>query len=122
MAPRKENVIGKTHGRLVLFVLVLIALVLGGSQALSRSLFSQMIPVGREAEFFSFYEISERGTSWLGPFVFGVVNQATGSLRVGLLSVIIFFIVGLAILFTVNVARAISDARAVQPDEVPATA
>jgi UMF1 family MFS transporter len=88
-----------------------IALVLGGSQALSRSLFSQMIPKGQEAEFFSFYEISERGTSWLGPFVFGVVNQLTGSLRVGLLSVIIFFVLGLAVLLTVNVATAIRDAQ-----------
>lgn len=93
-----------------------IALVLGGSQALSRSLFSQMIPKGQEAEFFSFYEISERGTSWLGPFVFGVVNQMTGSLRVGLLSVIIFFVIGLAILITVNVPQAMREAR---PDEAP---
>lgn len=89
----------------------IIALVLGGSQALSRSLFSQMIPKGSEAEFFSFYEISERGTSWLGPFVFGVVNQVTGSLRIGLLSVIIFFILGLAILITVNVERAMREAQ-----------
>ena len=54
---------------------------LGGSQALSRSLFAQMIPHDQEAEFFSFYEISERGTSWLGTFIFGVVNQQFGSLR-----------------------------------------
>ncbi|MGH2522649.1 MAG: MFS transporter, partial [Anaerolineales bacterium] len=64
-----------------------IAIVLGGSQALSRSLFSQMIPPGREAEFFSFYEISERGSSWLGPVLFGLVNQFLGSLRLGILSV-----------------------------------
>ena len=95
----------------------IIALVLGGSQALSRSLFSQMIPKGQEAEFFSFYEISERGTSWLGPFVFGVVNQMTGSLRVGLLSVIIFFVLGLALLVTVNVPRAIGEAKANDAEE-----
>ena len=41
--------------------------VLGGTQALSRSLFSQLIPPGKEAEYFGFYEISDRGTSWLGP-------------------------------------------------------
>jgi len=45
-----------------------IALIMGGSQALSRSLFAQMIPQGQEAEFYSFYEISERGTSRIGPF------------------------------------------------------
>ena len=47
---------------------VVIAIVLGGSQAISRSLFAQMIPDGREAEFYSFYEVSDRGTSWTGPW------------------------------------------------------
>ena len=44
-----------------------IGLVLGGSQALSRSLFSQLIPTGKEGEYYGFYEISDKGTSWLGP-------------------------------------------------------
>ena len=86
---------------------VFIATVLGGSQALSRSMFAQMIPQDKEAEFFSIYEISERGTSWLGPFLFGFVNQVVGNLRPAILSVVIFFVVGLAILVTVDVARAI---------------
>ena len=64
-----------------------IALILGGSQALSRSLFSLMIPKGQEAEFYSFYEISERGTSWMGTFTFGIVNQVTRSMRWGIFSV-----------------------------------
>lgn len=101
---------------------LIIALVLGGSQALSRSLFSQMIPKGSEAEFFSFYEISERGTSWLGPFIFGIVNQVTESLRLGLLSIIIFFVLGIAILVMVNVARAIGEARNEPVEPSPATA
>ncbi len=84
-----------------------IALVLGGSQALSRSLFAQMIPKDQEAEFYSFYEISERGTSWIGTFIFGLVNQQFGSLRLGILSVIVFFVIGLALLPLVNVAKAI---------------
>ncbi len=88
-----------------------IALVLGGSQALSRSLFAQMIPQGQEAEFYSFYEISERGTSWLGTFVFGLANQSFGSLRFGILSVIIFFVVGLVLLPLVNVPKAMEQAR-----------
>jgi UMF1 family MFS transporter len=87
-----------------------VAVVLGGSQALSRSLFSQMIPPGREAEFFSFYEVSERGTSWIGPFIFGLVNQWFGSLRLGILSVIVLFVVGLGILLTVDVPRAMREA------------
>ena len=88
-----------------------VGLVLGGSQALSRSLYSQMIPQGREAEFFSLYEISERGTSWLGPLVFGLVNQLFGSLRLAILSVILFFVVGLVLLIFVNVPQAIAEAR-----------
>ncbi len=87
----------------------MIATVLGGSQALSRSLFAQMIPKNQEAEFFSIYEISERGTSWMGPFLFGFVNQVVGNLRPAILSVVIFFVVGLAILLTVNMARAIAE-------------
>ncbi|MCW1968160.1 MAG: MFS transporter [Anaerolineae bacterium] len=90
-----------------------IALVLGGSQALSRSLFSKMIPPGREAEFFSFYEISERGTSWFGPLVFGLVNQITGSMRLGILSLIVFFVLGLILLIPVNVKKAIEESQRV---------
>jgi UMF1 family MFS transporter len=89
-----------------------VALILGGSQALSRSLFSQMIPDNQEAEFFSFYEVSERGTSWLGTFIFGLVNDATGSLRTGILSLIFFFVVGLVILPFVNVDKAKAQGKA----------
>lgn len=89
---------------------VFLAMVLGGSQALSRSLFSQMIPEKQEAEYFGFYEISERGTSWLGPLIFALVNDITGSQRLALISLIIFFVVGLALLIPVNVKRGIVDA------------
>lgn len=88
-----------------------IAIVLGGSQAISRSLFAQMIPNGKEAEFFSFYEISERGTSWIGPLVFGLANQIYGDLRIAILSLIFFFVVGLLLLPRVNVQKAIADAK-----------
>jgi UMF1 family MFS transporter len=87
-----------------------LALVLGGSQALSRSLFSQMIPADQEAEYFGFYEISERGTSWIGPLLFAAAVQLTGSQRLAIVSLIIFFIVGLALLIRVNVQQAIIDA------------
>jgi len=89
------------------FLGFVIALVMGGSQALSRSLFAQMIPRDQEAEFYSFYEISERGTSWMGTFLFGLVNQLTGSLRLGIVSVIVFFVLGLILLPLVNVPKAI---------------
>ena len=88
-----------------------IALVMGGSQAISRSLFSQLIPIGREAEFYSFYEVSERGTSWIGPLLFGLVNQFTGSLRPAILSLIFFFIAGLILLPFVNVQKGMADVK-----------
>lgn len=95
-----------------------IAIVLGGSQALSRSLFSRMIPRGREASFFSFYEVSERGTSWLGPLVFSIVVARTGSYRQAILSLIFFFVVGMVILFFTNTDKAVHEAGNVLPEEV----
>ncbi len=85
---------------------VVIAIVLGGSQALSRSLFSQMIPADKEAQYFGFYEISERGTSWIGPLAFAAAVQITGSQRIAIVLLIVFFVVGLILLSRVNVRRA----------------
>ncbi|HEX8888264.1 MAG TPA: MFS transporter [Pyrinomonadaceae bacterium] len=95
-----------------------IAIVLGGSQALSRSLFSRMIPVGHEASFFGIYEISERGTSWIGPLVFGIIVGATNSYRQAILSLIIFFIGGMVILFFTNTEKAIHESGNVLPEEI----
>ncbi len=89
-----------------------IAVVLGGSQAISRSLYAQIIPSGKHAEYYSFYEISERGTSWTGPLLFGLVNQMFGSLRPAILSLIFFFIAGLIVLPFVNVKKAVEDVKA----------
>jgi UMF1 family MFS transporter len=87
-----------------------VALVLGGSQALSRSLFSQMIPKGKEAEYFSIYEISDKGTSWLCPLAFGLAVQFTGSYRFATLTLAVFFIAGLAFLARVDIGRAALEA------------
>jgi MFS transporter, UMF1 family len=95
----------------------MIAIVLGGSQALSRSLFSRMIPRGREASFFGIYEISERGTSWIGPLVFSIVVARTGSYRQAVLSLIFFFIAGMVILFFTNTDRAVHEAGNALPEE-----
>jgi UMF1 family MFS transporter len=89
----------------------IIALVLGGSQAISRSLFSQMIPKSKEAEFFSIYEISERGTSWLGTLVFGIAVTVFGNLRIAIFALIFFFVVGFFILLFVNTSKAMEDAK-----------
>jgi UMF1 family MFS transporter len=83
-----------------------LAIVLGGSQALSRSLFSRMIPAGFEASFFGLYEISERGTSWMGPMLFSIVVARTGSYREAILSLIALFIIGTAVLALTDTARA----------------
>jgi UMF1 family MFS transporter len=96
---------------------IVIAIVLGGSQALSRSLFSLMIPRGRESSFFGIYEVSERGTSWMGPLLFSIVVARTGSYRQALLSLIVFFVVGLVGLFFINTDRAVHEAGNLEPWE-----
>jgi len=88
----------------------IVAVVLGGSQALSRSLFSLMIPKSKEAEFFGLYEISDKGTSWLCPLLFGLALQFTRSYRLAILSLVIFFALGLLVLSRVDVRRAIREA------------
>ena len=94
-----------------------IAIVLGGSQALSRSLFSRMIPAGREASFFGLYEVSDKGTSWIGPFLFGAVAAVTNSYRQALLSLVTLFVVGTVILYFTNTDKAIHDAGNLLPEE-----
>jgi UMF1 family MFS transporter len=89
---------------------VAIGLVLGGSQALSRSLYSQLIPHGKEGEYYGFYEISDKGTSWLGPLLFGVVFQLTSSYRLGIVSLVVFFVLGAILLALVPMRRAITAA------------
>jgi UMF1 family MFS transporter len=89
---------------------VLIGLVLGGSQALSRSLFSHMAPKGKEAEYFSLYEISDKGTSWLGSLLFGLALQFTGSYRSAIVSLVVFFVLGIVLLARTNVRAAAAEA------------
>jgi MFS transporter, UMF1 family len=99
-------------GKIVPFVLLGagIGIVLGGSQALSRSLFSQLIPRGKEGEYFGLYEISDKGTSWLGPLLFGFVYDTTRSYRPAIVSLIVFFVVGFILLLAVPMRRAIAAA------------
>lgn len=88
-----------------------VALVLGGTQALSRSLFSQLIPLGHEAAYFSLYEIGDKGTSWIGPTVFGIVQNMTNDYRTAILTLPVQFLVGMAFLIFVNVKKATAEAR-----------
>lgn len=93
-----------------LVLAVAIGIVLGGSQALSRSLFSLLVPRGREAEYFSLYQAAERGTSWFGTLAFGLVFQLTHSYRNAILILIVFFIAGFLVLLKVDVRRGIEAA------------
>jgi UMF1 family MFS transporter len=94
---------------------LLLGLVLGGSQALSRSLFSQLIPKGKEGEYFGLYEISDKGTSWLGPLLFGLAFQVTGNYRIAIISLISFFVIGFVALLAIPMRRAIIAAGNVPP-------
>jgi UMF1 family MFS transporter len=100
---------------LFLALAVGIGLVLGGTQALSRSFFSQLIPRGREAEYFSLYQACERGTSWLGTLVFGLVHQWTNSYRPAIFALILFFIVGGVLLARVRPEQGIREAGNAMP-------
>ncbi|MCX4777040.1 MFS transporter [Streptomyces sp. NBC_01264] len=96
----------------------MIGLVLGGSQALSRSLFSHLVPAGKEAEYFSAYEMSDRGLSWVGPLVFGLTYQVTGSYRDAIISLVVFFALGFVLLARVPVRRAVEAAGNPVPERI----
>jgi UMF1 family MFS transporter len=102
---------------LFLGVGIAIGVVLGGTQALSRSFFSLLIPRGREGEYFALYNAFERGTSWFGVLLFGVVFQVTGSYRPAIVSLIIFFVLGAIFLLRLDPERGIAEAG----NAVPAT-
>jgi MFS-type transporter involved in bile tolerance (Atg22 family) len=96
------------------FVLIgfAVAMVLGGSQALSRSLFGRMVPKSKSAEFFSFFSISEKVAGTIGPLVFGLVSQIMGGSRLSVLSLIVFFIIGSVLLTRVKAKEGIEVAEA----------
>ena len=78
---------------------IVIGIIMGGTQSLSRSLYASVIPAGKDAEYFSLYEVSEKGTSWLGPLLFALSLQMTHSYRIAILSLVVFFLIGLILLF-----------------------
>ena len=81
---------------------VLAALVMGGSQAASRSLQGIFTPDANSAEFFAFFGVSGKFASVFGPLIYGILIAITGSVQSGILSVLLFFIAGMALLWTVN--------------------
>ncbi|MEW4368878.1 MFS transporter [Paenibacillus kandeliae] len=83
----------------------LVGLVQGGSQALARSLFSDLIPPQRTGEYFGLINVTGKFASIFGPFLFGLVGQLTGSARYGILSLLFFFIIGMGLLLFVRVEQ-----------------
>ena len=88
-----------------------VAFVQGGSQALSRSLYGRMVPKAQSAEFFSFYSVSGKFAGIFGPLVFGIVSQLFGNSRLGIISLIIFFISGALLLTRVDEEKGIKIAQ-----------
>lgn len=88
---------------------VFAALVLGGSQAASRSLQGLFTPDANSAEFFGFFAVSGKFASVFGPLIYGILIAITGSVQSGILSVLLFFIIGGILLFTVNEKKGIEE-------------
>jgi MFS transporter, UMF1 family len=101
---------------------ILVGLVQGGTQALSRSLFASLVPRRLSGEFFGFFAVSEKVAGILGPALFAVAIAVTGSSRVAILSVLVFFAAGAALLARVDVeaGRRAAEAADAETDAAPA--
>jgi UMF1 family MFS transporter len=98
---------------------ILVGMVQGGTQALSRSLFASMIPRHKSSEFFAFFGVFERYAGVLGPLIFAAMVEGTGSSRNAILAVVAFFIVGGALLAFVDVDEGRRAARLAEADVAP---
>jgi UMF1 family MFS transporter len=89
---------------------ILVSMVQGGTQALSRSMYGSMSPPSKSAEFFGFYNVSSKFAGILGPFIFGIVGQLTGTSRISIVAIVLFFVIGGLVLMTVDHSRGIKAA------------
>jgi len=96
-----------------------VATVQGGSQALSRSLIGQLMPKAKSAEFYGFFSVSEKFNTVIGPLLFSVINQLTGNSRLAIISLVIFFLAGIALLSRVNIERGIETAALEDAQMIP---
>ena len=101
---------------------VMLAMVQGGVQGLSRSVYASMIPAGRSTEFFGFYSVSSKFAGIAGPLVFAVVGQSMGTSRYGILSLVFFFVAGGILLTRVDIAAGQRKARADESELRPRVA
>ena len=89
---------------------ILVSMVQGGTQALSRSMYGSMSPPSKSAEFFGFYNVSSKFAGIVGPFLFGIVGQLTGTSRISIVAIVLFFIIGGLVLMTVDHSQGIKAA------------
>ena len=89
---------------------VLVSMVQGGTQALSRSMYGTMSPPSKSAEFFGFYNVSGKFAGIVGPTLFGLVGQLTGTSRISIVAIVFFFLVGGLVLVTVDHSKGIEAA------------
>ena len=95
-----------------------VAIVQGGSQALSRSLIGKMMPKSKSAEFYGFFSVSEKFNTVVGPALMAFITARTGDPRLGIVSLVVFFVAGIIMLRFVNVERGIAQAQAVDAEMV----
>lgn len=87
-----------------------VATVQGGSQALSRSLVGKLMPKSKTAEFYGFFSVAEKFNTVVGPLLFAVVKLITDNSRLAIISLVIFFVVGMLLLRGVNIERGVAQA------------
>jgi UMF1 family MFS transporter len=96
---------------------ILVSMVQGGTQALSRSMYASMSPPSKSAEFFGFYNVSSKFAGIVGPFLFGVVGQLTGTSRISIVAIVLFFVIGGLVLTTVDHSQGIKAALSEEEQE-----
>jgi len=79
---------------------------------LSRSLMGQLMPKSKSAEFYGFFSVSEKFNTVIGPILFSVINQLTGNSRLAIISLVVFFLAGIALLSKVDIKKGIAVAKA----------
>jgi len=91
-----------------------VAFVLGGTQAVSRAIMGSLTPKNQEARFFGFFNMSGKATSFMGTFVFGLIVALTGSSRLAIVLLLVFFVIGLAIIARINLSQGIKEREAAE--------
>ena len=93
---------------------IIVGLVMGGIQSLSRSLYARLIPANKAAEFFGFYNMLGKFAAIFGPLLMGLISHFSGNPRLAILSVVVFFIIGAILLTRVNVDEGVAMARSLE--------